>query len=175
VNDDLHTALLVVVPEAEQAVGRHRATLDRAAQWNVPAHITVLFPFLPPAEIDQAALRELFAGFPSFQGRFERVGWFGDTVAWLAPEPADRFREMTEAVWRRYPQAPPFEGVFDEVVPHLTIGHDHPRAQLERAAAGAAGHLPITFPVTAVRLMTGKVGVRPWRTVADLPLGPGLR
>jgi 2'-5' RNA ligase len=169
--DDLQTALLVVVPEAEEAVGRHRAVLDPAARWNVPAHITVLSPFLPPAEVDEAALRDLFGGFPRFQGRLERVGWFGDTVAWLAPEPADRFRELTEAVWRRYPQAPPFEGAFDDVVPHLTIGHDHPRPQLERAAAEAARHLPITFAVTSVRLMIGRVGVQPWRTVADLPLG----
>jgi 2'-5' RNA ligase len=169
--DDPHTALLVVVPEAEAAVGPHRATLDRAAQWNVPAHVTVLFPFLPPAGIDLDELRALVEGVPGFEGRFERVGWFGDTVVWLAPEPADRFRALIEAVWRRFPQAPPYEGAFDDVVPHLTIGHDHPRPVLEAAAVEAAGHLPITFPVRSVRLMVGRVGVRPWRTVAELPLG----
>ncbi|MEV6495245.1 2'-5' RNA ligase family protein [Actinoplanes sp. NPDC051633] len=177
--EDLQTALLVVVPEAEEAVGRHRARLDRAARWNVPAHITVLFPFLPLPDIDLGELRELFRALPAFAGRLERVGWFGDVVAWLAPEPAHRFRGLTETVWRRYPQAPPFEGAFDEVVPHLTIGHDHPRPELERAAAQAAEHLPIDFAVDHVRLMAGKVGVQAWRSVAELPLGylratPGL-
>ena len=168
---DPQTALLVVVPEAEQAVARHRARLDRAAAWGVPAHVTVLYPFLPPDRIDAGELRELFAGLPRFAARLDRVGWFGDRVAWLAPEPADRFRELTETVWRRYPQAPPFEGAFDDVVPHLTVGHDHPRAVLAAAADDAAGRLPITFEVRSVRLITGRTGVRPWRTVTEFPLG----
>ena len=168
--EDLQTALLGVVPEAEDAAGRHRAALDRAARWNVPAHITVLVPFLPPDEIDLDELRALFAAVPGFAARLESVAWFGDTVAWLAPEPADRFRALTDLVWRRYPQVPPFDGAFGDVVPHLTIGHDHPRPVLEAAAAEAATHLPIGFEVSSVRLITGRTGATPWRTVAELPL-----
>jgi hypothetical protein len=78
------------VPAAEPAVGVRRATLDRAAGWGVPAHVTVLFPFAAPsAEVD-AALSPLVASVPAFTVRFAEVRWFGDTVAWLAPSPADR-------------------------------------------------------------------------------------
>jgi hypothetical protein len=63
------TAILLPVPAAEPAVSRHRARFDQAARDGVPAHITVLYPFLPPAGIsDQllASLGRLFAGFAAF-------------------------------------------------------------------------------------------------------------
>ena len=41
------SAVLVPVPEAERAVSRHRARLDGAAARGVPAHVTVLYPFVP--------------------------------------------------------------------------------------------------------------------------------
>ena len=50
-----HSALIVAVAEAEPAVADHRERLDRAATWGVPAHITVLYPFLPPADLEAAA------------------------------------------------------------------------------------------------------------------------
>ena len=46
------TALLVEVPAADAAVARHREILDLAAGWGVPAHLTVLYPFVPPAQLD---------------------------------------------------------------------------------------------------------------------------
>ena len=66
---DRRSALLVAVPEAEPAVAEHRARLDSSARDGVPAHLTVLYPFLPPASIDRAvlaSLRGLFAGFAPF-------------------------------------------------------------------------------------------------------------
>src|SRR5271165_1046229 len=64
------TALLVPVPAAEPAVSRHRARLDQAARDGVPAHITVLYPFLSPAGISEpllALLAKLFAGTSAFE------------------------------------------------------------------------------------------------------------
>jgi hypothetical protein len=40
------------VPEAEPAVRHHREHLDANAPLGIPAHITVLFPFMPPETID---------------------------------------------------------------------------------------------------------------------------
>ena len=48
---ELESALLLLVPVAEAAVGAQRARLDSSARDGVPAHVTVLYPFLPPAEI----------------------------------------------------------------------------------------------------------------------------
>ena len=42
------SAVIVAVPAAEPAVRAHRQQFDRAAAWGVPAHVTVLYPFVPP-------------------------------------------------------------------------------------------------------------------------------
>jgi hypothetical protein len=51
-----HSGLIVEVPEAEPDVARLRERLDASAPLGIPAHITVLFPFMPPRTIDPAAL-----------------------------------------------------------------------------------------------------------------------
>lgn len=47
------------------------------------------------------------------------------------------------------------EGRFDEVVPHLTIGHDAPLDDLRAAGREVVTRLPITMVVNAVQLMCG--------------------
>jgi hypothetical protein len=37
---------------ADSLVERHRQHLDAAATWGVPAHVTVLYPFVEPAQVD---------------------------------------------------------------------------------------------------------------------------
>jgi 2'-5' RNA ligase len=170
-----HTALIVEVPAAEPAVGAHRAALDRAATWGVPAHITLVYPFLPPDAVDDTvltAIRAIAAAEPGFALTLDRVGWFGDTVAWLAPTPDRPFIALTAALTRRFPQALPYGGAFDDTVPHLTFGHDRPHRELTAAAAAITAHLPITTTVTSIRLLAGNPEPGDsWRPVADFPLG----
>lgn len=168
------TALIVVVPEAEPVVGPWRATLDRAAAWGVPAHITVLYPFLHPDAVDGAVLRDLAAvvrTVPRFDVTLSHVDFFDDRVVWLAPRPQEPLLGLTRAVWRRFPQAPPYGGAFDDVVPHLTVGHDAGLPALRRAAAAVAAQLPVRAAVSSVRLIRGRDAPLSWHTVADLPLG----
>jgi 2'-5' RNA ligase len=171
-----HTALIAKIPAAEPAVAAHRAGLDRAASWGVPAHITLVFPFLPPGAVGNdtlSAIRAIAAAEPRFDLTLTGTGWFGDTVVWLAPTPAQPFIRLTEALSARFPHAQPYGGAFDEIVPHLTIGHDHPRATLEAAAAAVTAHLPITTTVSAISLIAGiREPGGTWDTLADFPLGP---
>ncbi|NUT18736.1 MAG: 2'-5' RNA ligase family protein [Hamadaea sp.] len=170
---ELETALIVPIPEAEPAVGALRARLDSSAAWGVPAHITVLYPFLPPEQLTDdalAAVAEVCAATPRFTTKLASVRWFGDAVVWLAPEPDQPFRDLTDALWRRFPQAPPYGGTFDDVVPHLTIGHDAGREALDAAEQAVAPHLPITVDATEVRLLQGASGSQPWVTVRSFAL-----
>ena len=173
--DPTHSALIVTVPEAEPAVGRHRDRLDRAASWGVPAHVTVLFPFLPPARIDEKVLDVLgrvAAGVPAFFLTLDRLGWFGQRVVWLAPDPAEPFQQLTAAVTARFPEALPYEGAFAEVIPHLTIGEDHPVETLTAAGEAVRPHLPIRARVDTLRLVTGRREPgESWLTRALFPLG----
>ncbi|MFC7274997.1 2'-5' RNA ligase family protein [Paractinoplanes rhizophilus] len=170
-----HSALIIAVPEAEPVVGRHRERLDRAASWGVPAHITVLFPFLPPAEIDEhvlGVLGRVAAGVPAFFLTLDKIGWFGERVVWLAPRPAEPFLQLTAAVTARFPALRPYEGAFEEVIPHLTLGHDHAAADLAAAAGEVAPRLPIHARADTLRLITGRREPgESWLTRGLFPLG----
>lgn len=117
------THLILPVPAAEPVVGAHRATLDPSARAGVPAHITVLGPFIERGALtrdDLAALRELFAATSSIEFELARVARF-DHALYLEPEPPEPFVELTQAVWRRWPDHAPYGGAHREIVPHLTV------------------------------------------------------
>lgn len=172
------SALLVTVPAAERAVARHRNRLDTSAAVGVPAHITVLYPFLPPDLIDagtHATLTRLFASVPGFRFTLDRTRWFPDPVLWLGPSDPAPFSTLIELVVAAFPSCPPYGGGVAEVIPHLTIGDGAPRAELEAAEAEVRGHLPIEAEATEVTLMTGpSPGFAPpaarWRSLATFPL-----
>jgi 2'-5' RNA ligase superfamily len=115
------TALIVEVPEAEPQVGALRLEHDSSAARGVPAHITILFPFVDPDVVDDRALEQLFARFRPFEFALDRVERFDDGVTWLHPEPSLPFVDLTSAVAQRWPDHPPYEGAFDEPIPHLTV------------------------------------------------------
>jgi hypothetical protein len=53
------TAVIVAVDAAEPAVAEHRRRFDVAASWGVPAHVTVLYPFVDPSAIDDVVIGRL--------------------------------------------------------------------------------------------------------------------
>jgi len=174
------TALLLPVPAAEPAVSHHRARLDEAARDGVPAHVTVLYPFLPPAAISEpllASLGRLFAGLAAFEFTLDRVGWFGEEVVWLGPRDPAPFSALTSAAFTAFPCCPPYGGQHAVVVPHLTIGHVGGPQALRAAAESVRPCLPIEATATEVILMAGPRPGTPdtppgqWRTIAAFPLG----
>ncbi len=152
----LNSGLIIEVPEAEPAVREPRSRLDGNARLGIPAHITVLFPFAPPAYIDDAVLRRLagiFAAVPAFEHRLVRTNWFDEDVLWLEPEDDAPFRLLTESVHREFPDYPPFGGQFEDVVPHLTIADRCPLKQMQSAEHLVEKHLPINCIARGVSLM----------------------
>ncbi|MEV0719803.1 2'-5' RNA ligase family protein [Asanoa sp. NPDC050611] len=172
----IETALIVPVPEAEDAVGPYRARFDQAARWGVPAHVTALYPFIPPDRITPdvlEAVRTTVAAIPRFTVDFTEVRWFGDQVVWLAPTPDRPFRALTEALWARFPDRPPYGGAFEDVVPHLTVGHDVAVEDLRGAAHAVGGQLPLRAEAREVWLMVGAPEPDSWHTAARFTLGDG--
>jgi 2'-5' RNA ligase superfamily len=92
----------------------------------------------------------LFATVSRFSFRLDHTDWFGDAVLWLAPNDASPFRALTQRVFDAFPAFPPFEGQFDDVVPHLTIGHGRPLNDLHTAEESVRTHLPIDGHAAAV-------------------------
>ena len=170
--------MLVPVPEAELVVGHHRDRLDDAAVRGVPAHVTVLYPFVPPPAINAAVIARLadaVGSVSAFVCEFATTAWFGDDVLWLAPRPDEPFRALTQAVSAAFPGYLPYSGAHDDVVPHLTIG-DRPAGgvtELRAAEADVLRWLPIQARISQVRLMTGNPAPGSWQTMAELPLSAG--
>ncbi|MCH6170654.1 2'-5' RNA ligase family protein [Pseudonocardia alaniniphila] len=168
------SAVIVPVPEAEPVVGAFRASLDRSAGWGVPAHVTVIYPFLAPDRLGPDELRRLrdaVRSVPRFEVSFTEVRWFADTVVWLAPHPAEGFRALIDAVWSAFPECPPYRGAFGTPVPHLTIGDDAALDTLSAAGDAVSRRLPVTASVHVAHLFQGSAAPGAWRSVAELPLG----
>jgi 2'-5' RNA ligase superfamily len=115
------TALIIEVPESEPAIGALRLEHDPSAAQGVPAHVTVLFPFVDGAELDEAPVAELFSRFRPFDFSLERIERFDSGIVWLRPRPVTPFVDLTAAVVQRWPDYPPYEGEHDEIIPHVTI------------------------------------------------------
>ena len=165
------SALLVALPEAEAAVGRFRAALDSSAALGVPAHVTVLYPFMPPGLITDevmAELRRAFTTVPAFDVTLGSVGWFDNSVVYVHPSPAAPFRRLTSLVVERWPEWPPYGGRFGEPTPHLTIGDHGDPDDLRRAGEAVDAQLPIAAHVAEVQLYRR---AQSWTWCASFPLG----
>lgn len=174
VGSGVESALIVPVPAAEPAVDSWRQRLDPSCGWGIPAHITVTYPFLPPEEIDEAVvarLEDLFAPISAFGFRLESVEWFGEAVAWVRPEPAEPFRALTHLVATEWPQYPPYRGVHDEIVPHLTVCRGAAPAAMAAAAEAVAAQLPLPARADRILLMTGTPVAGSWVIRTQFLLG----
>jgi hypothetical protein len=117
------SALLTKVSEAEPLVGKLRDQFDSSAKLGVPAHITVLYPFMPPERITEAVLGEVtqaVSGISPFEFRLATLRRFPG-VLYLAPEPSAPIMELIDGIARKFPECPPYEGRFQPVIPHLTV------------------------------------------------------
>ncbi len=167
------SALVVQVPAAEPVVQEHRRQLDPSAALGVRAHLTVLFPFLPPDRLSMAALAAVATvvqTVPAFDLVLDKTAWFGDQVLYLAPQDPGPLAALTERLVAAFPDCPPYGGVFDEVVPHLTVGDGAGVDALRRAEAAVTPQLPVRQQVEEVRLLVGSDTV--FRDVMPLPLRP---
>jgi 2'-5' RNA ligase len=173
---DTESAVLIPVPEAERVVSPHRSRLDGAAALGVPAHVTVLFPFVPPSEITPSvvdALAAAVATVRAFGCEFPATSWFGENVLYLGPRPDEPFRALTRAVCAAFPGYLPYGGAYADTIPHLTVG-DRPAGgvvDLRAAEAAVLPRLPVRAQVSRVWLMAGSATAPgSWHTLAELPL-----
>lgn len=169
-----HSAVIVTVPEAEPVVGHHRREHDESAPWGVPAHVTVLFPFMAPEHLDDdvhAKLTRAVAAVPEFTATFGSTSWFAEKVLFLAPDPSEPFRALTTSVAAAFPEHPPYEGAHDDVVPHLTVGQDAAVEQLRAVERQVRPSLPVQKRVTEVQVIVGRPEVGgSWEVVGRFPL-----
>jgi len=174
---ETETALLVEVPAADAAVGPYRDILDLAAGWGVPAHLTVLYPFVPPAQLDdevRSVVADIAATVPAFELTLAGIEWFGADLVWLAPDDPEPLRQLTARVVARFPDHQPYGGEITDPTPHLTVAHLGTLADRRAAAAAVLPRLPIRQRVTEVALWAGSPEPAAWHRCGAFPLGRSL-
>ena len=142
------------VPEAEDAIAHLRQLHDPQAEYGVPAHITLLYPFAHPSVLANTtgALQHFFDQVQVFDFSLTEIRRF-PTTAYLHPEPSETFIRLTETLAQRWPEYPPYGGSFATVIPHLTIADAASIDVLDAVARDMIAHLPIRCRATQAWLM----------------------
>jgi 2'-5' RNA ligase len=168
----LESAVLIRVPEAEPLVGEWRRRFDPSVLLGIPAHITVVYPFVPVEDVDagvQAALRGLFAEVAPCRFELRAPARF-PSVLYLKPEPDAALRAIIEGVVGRFPEHPPYGGAFDDLMPHLTVAQSGDEDLLTRVESELPRGLPVEVDVAEAVLMTER-GDGLWRVADTFPFG----
>lgn len=163
------STVVVPVPAADPVVGSWRERFDASARDGMPAHITILAP------LPQRAATHFGGASPSSRGSspasrpsrvvFCRCARFPG-VLYLAPEPAGELHGMTRSLTQRWSEAPPYGGVHDDVVPHLTVALADEEL-LDGIELSVRRSLPLTTPLNSAALYV--TDETRWQPVARFP------
>jgi hypothetical protein len=169
------SCIVVPVPEVERAVDLPRREHTRDGADGMPAHITLIYPFVDDAELTPAHVDEVgkvVGRFPRFSFALTSVERFTHAAGahvWLAPTPAAPFVELVHALERAFPAYPSFAGEYDSVIPHLTVASRTSEEAIATVEAELADALPIEAYATTVYVMVNDAGQ--WRTRSEHGLG----
>ena len=168
------SALVVLVPEAEQLVAPFRRQLDRSAIRGMPAHITVLYPFRHPRELSNSLIEQLRSSLsrvPRFAFSLSGICGFPGVI-YLAPQPMEPFDILTREVAAWFSESPPYGGAFADPVPHLTVAQQPPAISLaevtDQLLLAVGPLLPIQCHADQVTLAVKREGK--WSVGPQFPL-----
>jgi len=118
------SVILIPVQRADPIVRKWREKYDAVALHGIPAHITLLFPFQPPNEINTQTiekLKQVFVNVKQFAFFLEKINTF-PFVIFLEPSARSMFIILTKEIIRAFPKYPQYGGKFRSITPHLTVG-----------------------------------------------------
>lgn len=164
--------MIIAVDEAAEAVDAWREqTCSAKPSAGVPPHVTLLFPFVTAAEINESvitSLAEATAGTRRFTFHLRRTDRF-PTALYLVPEPGEPFIRLTRSIMHQFPACQPYDGAFGMSVPHLTVAEGSD-AVMNEAELEVTSRLPIVSDAQeALLLEEVESNGRQWRIRVRLP------
>jgi len=167
----LETAVLIIPPFEVQ---RFAAPLRRQAmpeRWmQAPAHLTLLYPFVPPDEVSQAMprLRQALAAAEPFDLTLDRYDRFPHAV-FLEPANPQPLIDLHWHLAAAFPEYPVYGGEFGHTIrPHLTLARSDDESSLPHLVLPPAPSF--TFRVDRVFVFVGD----PEAAVPYVPLAAAL-
>jgi 2'-5' RNA ligase len=153
---ELETALIIVPPRPVQSFAYPIREAHDAESFNrVPAHITLLYPFVPPDDVEEAekVLTKICKKSPKFELTLDRYGQF-ETALFLEPSEPQEIVDLFTTISEAFPDYPPYEGEHGVGFhPHLTL------AQFDKPALAKKIKLPpepkFTFEVKQIHIYLG--------------------
>ena len=165
------TSAIVVRIRVPAAIERLRRAHDRAAGLGVPAHVTILYPFVAASGLTPEVRRDVAAiagEIRAFEVTFASAArWPG--VVYLEPRPSAPFTGLIDRAAARFPEHPPYAGAISEVIPHLTVVESNARP-LEEVVAAAQAALPFEAAADALEVLAEGDDGR-WHRRWRLPFG----
>ncbi|MBK7092728.1 MAG: 2'-5' RNA ligase family protein [bacterium] len=145
------SAIVFFVPELDSIVERARSSCPESVDPGIAAHITVNYPFMiqeNDLEVIVARLADSVEEFGAFEFRLTELRRWPTTL-YLKPEPDSVFRAIIAAVWKAFPQSPPYGGRFQDVVPHLTIVESSEVEEIDASESELRTELTAKLPIAA--------------------------
>jgi 2'-5' RNA ligase len=166
------TAIVVLTPEAEPVAGCfYRAHTDAGRDGMTP-HVTLLVPFMPAARLGEDVLhrlRQLFGRFEAFDYHLRRFELFDGGVLYLAPEPPGPFVNLVSALAEEFPEYPPYEGIHEVVIPHVTVADSGDEELHARVRSDVEPRLPVACRAAEATLVERGADLQ-WRPRDTFPL-----
>jgi 2'-5' RNA ligase len=139
----------------------------------LPAHLTLLYPFVGPERFDgrlRAALATLASATPAVDYRLVGAARWPDTV-YVAIEPVDPFVALQAELQAAFPEFPIYgRPIGFGFVPHVTVAEGEAIDDAAIRAERAWSALPQTRRAAAIEVIALPPAGR-WRPVWRIPLG----
>ncbi len=167
------TAVVLFAPHDVQEIAvplMQRYSADNLLR--LPAHITLLFPWVPFAQLDAAcaALREVCAGVQPFEVTLHGYDTFPG-VTYMKPVDPQPLIALFQVIFACFPEYPPYGGAFgSDLVPHITVGEFN--NNFSQFAAHLPDYSPVTFQAERLHIVYGVHRVAlPWMVWDVVRLG----
>ena len=167
-----------VIVRTSLPAGLERLRRDCLADWaaGVPAHLTLLYPFVAPEHLEpnvRSTLARVAQRQLPFAYTLQGSARWPETV-YVRVDPEAPFRSLQGALQEAFPEYPVYEGRVTDFVPHVTVaeGACVERTDLDRSPAWSS--LPSGRIARAIEVIAMGEDGR-WRMVWRSALGGGAR
>ncbi len=143
------TGLVIPFPLLETKIGAFRQQAIQPTTFNLMAHLTIIFPFMPLNQLTSAAsskLEMLFKETDPISYTIDGLGRFPE-VLYLKVADERPFIHLIRSIETAFPDYPSFGGQFQDIVPHITIAKNE---NIDQSEAEFRSKFPNLLPLSGI-------------------------